>query len=686
MNNDGAVAATPVLTDLPYEVDREVVEVPMADGVLVSVKLWRPRHDRPTGTILEAIPYRKDDVSVLDDETRFGYFAGHGYVCARMDLRGSGSSGGVLLDEYSTQEQRDICEVVAWLAARPWSNGNVGMVGISWSGFNSLQVAALRPPALKAVISEASTDDRFATDVHYLGGSPLGFYMNLWGSELHLYNMRPPRSDVAAYDDWRSEWRTRLRSNVDYTALWLSHARKDAYWQQGSVQFTEGGLGCPALMVGGWADAYTDAAFRVQARQPDSTRLLIGAWGHTWPERPEPGPGIDFLAFSRRWWDHWLLGEENGIEDDPAHTFYLQEFTPSREDLDHRPGTWLAVDRPEDVARAATPRVLHPTADGRLAADRPAAAAVRHEGSLRVGARARHMLPMGVPTDLPVVQDEDDARSLCFDLEVGDDGLEILGQVELALTTVAATADASVFVRLCDVDPDGHSHLVSWGNLNLAHRDGSLPEQVRPLRPGEPEEWRLRLKHTAYRFAPGHRLRLAVSTAYWPWIWPLPDLVDLDVLVGPSTVVLPVLDRSVVRPLDAADLGTPVIAPAPELEKVDESTAYWRSEEPRPGHLVTAKGHAGYSSVGSPAEGWRLGVLEDDAEWEVEDGDPLSAVMTRRCAQEFAWDGHEATIRLTSRMSCDRDTFTVEIAEEAVLDGELFHRASSTHVVPRDHH
>ncbi len=130
--------------------------------------------------VLEAMPYRKDDNSLVDDSARFGFLAGHGYVGVRMDLRGSGTSTGVLEDEYAEQEQLDICEVIEWLSRQPWCTGDVGMTGISWSGFNCLQVAARRPPALRTVVSVHSTDDRYDNDVHHLGGSLLAFYRLQW--------------------------------------------------------------------------------------------------------------------------------------------------------------------------------------------------------------------------------------------------------------------------------------------------------------------------------------------------------------------------------------------------------------------------------------------------------------------------------------------------------------------------
>ncbi|HEX8132066.1 MAG TPA: CocE/NonD family hydrolase [Actinomycetes bacterium] len=147
------------------------VWIPMADGVRLAASLYLPASRNPCPVLLEALPYRKDDVTAGD---RAGYrrLAGeHGYAVARVDLRGTGSSEGVATDEYPPQEQADLCRVIARLAAQPWSTGAVGMYGTSYSGFNSLQVAAERPPALKAIVAIYATDDRYTDDVHYMGGA-----------------------------------------------------------------------------------------------------------------------------------------------------------------------------------------------------------------------------------------------------------------------------------------------------------------------------------------------------------------------------------------------------------------------------------------------------------------------------------------------------------------------------------
>jgi putative CocE/NonD family hydrolase len=192
-----------------------------------------------------------------------GYYAQHGYAAIRVDMRGSGESDGLLADEYLPLEQDDALAVIAWIAAQPWCNGKVGMQGKSWSGFNSLQVAARRPEALKAVITTFFTDNRYTDDIHYMGGCLLND--NLWWGGIMLAYQARPLDPAIVGEGWREAWLDRLAHMPFFPALWLAHQRYDAYWQHGSVCTDYGAIACPVLAVGGWADSYTNAVPRLIA-------------------------------------------------------------------------------------------------------------------------------------------------------------------------------------------------------------------------------------------------------------------------------------------------------------------------------------------------------------------------------------------------------------------------------------
>ncbi|MGH9294591.1 MAG: CocE/NonD family hydrolase, partial [Acidimicrobiales bacterium] len=158
------------------------VPVKLSDGTVLAARLWLPADasSRPVPAILDFLPYRQGDLMAVRDSTIYPWFAARGYACARVDLRGTGNSTGIITDEYSEAELCDGEELIAWLAAQPWCDGAVGMTGISWGGFNSLQLAARRPPALRAIITCCASDDRYSDDVHYRGGCVLAVDMLQW--------------------------------------------------------------------------------------------------------------------------------------------------------------------------------------------------------------------------------------------------------------------------------------------------------------------------------------------------------------------------------------------------------------------------------------------------------------------------------------------------------------------------
>ena len=421
-------------------------------------------------------------------------------------MRGSGESDGVLLDEYSPLEQADAVEVIAWLAAQPWCTGAVGMFGISWGGFNALQVAAHRPPALKAIITLCSTDDRYADDVHYVGGCVLGAYMLSWGSTMLALNARPPDPAVVG-ERWRDMWLERLEGSPPFVDTWLSHQRRDAYWKQGSVCEDYSAIECAVYAVGGWADAYTNAVLRLLAGLPGPKKGLIGPWAHQYPHDGVPGPAIGFLQECLRWWDHWLKGRDSGIMDEPVLRAWMQEPVEPATFHAERPGRWVA--EPSWPSGAIESRGVP------LAFD-----AAHVTGAQSTGLDCANFMGGGVAGDFPPDQRFEDGASLTWTSEPLSERLEILGFPEVVLTLAGSRPSALVAVRLCDVAADGASLLVTLGLLNLTHRDSH--EHPAPLEPGRSYDVTVRLNAIAHAFQPGRRIRVAVSPTYWPIAWPSP--------------------------------------------------------------------------------------------------------------------------------------------------------------------
>lgn len=562
-----------VVNEFPHGVERcDPVWIPLRDGVHLNARVWLPEgaSDSPVPAILEYIPYRLRDGTVLRDATHHHYFAGHGYASLRVDLRGSGDSEGVLRDEYLEQELVDGEEVLRWIAEQPWCDGNVGMIGISWGGFNGLQLAERRPPQLKAVVSVCSTDDRYADDVHYMGGCLLGDNLS-WASTMFALNSLPPDPAVVG-ERWREMWQARLEGSGLWLSTWLEHPHRDAYWQHGSICENFDAVQAPVLAVSGWADGYSNAVPRLVKNLPGVCKGLIGPWSHKYPHLGEPGPATGFLQACLRWWDQWLKGEDTGVEQDPALRVWMQDSVPPAARYAQRPGRWVA----EPTWPSSHIRSWRlPLAPGRLRLDETSPdeeSALSVQSPLSCGLYAGKWCSYAAGPDLPADQREEDGGSLVFETPPLDEPLEILGAPEVALELSVNRPVAMIAVRLCDVAPDGRSTRVTYGLLNLTHRDSHAAPT--PLTPGRRYRVSVTLNDIAQAFPAGHRLRLSLSTSYWPLAWPSPEPVRLTVFDRPSALHLPVRPP---RPEDErlADFGEAQGAPIPASTQVEQGENAW---------------------------------------------------------------------------------------------------------------
>ncbi|MEJ2603839.1 MAG: CocE/NonD family hydrolase [Gammaproteobacteria bacterium] len=558
--------------NLPCSVrELEHVEVPMPDGVRLSLRIWMPEDamSKAVPAILEYIPYRKRFGTAARDAITHPYLAGHGYACVRADLRGSGESEGVLEDEYLQQELDDGFELIRWIAAQPWCDGNVGMMGISWGGFNALQIAAMQPPALKAIVTLSSTDDRYADDVHHMGGCLLGDNLS-WASTMFSYNSLPPDPALVG-ERWRDMWFERLEGSGLWLARWLAHQRRDAYWRHGSVCEDYGAIRCPVYAVSGWSDGYSNAVFRLLRNLDVPRKGLIGPWSHKYPHIGLPGPAIDFLGEMLRWWDHWLKGIRTDVMDGPMLRVWMQDSVPPTTSYLERPGRWLG--EPEWPSPNIEEFTLRLTRHHLRPVDTPVEPhAIGLQSPLTVGLFAGKWCSYAAGPDLAHDQRHEDGGALVFQTDPLEEDTEILGATVAKLEVSADRPVAMLAVRLSDVQPDGRATRVSYGLLNLTHRNGSgRPE---PLRPGHRYRVQVRLNEAAHRFPAGHRLRLAVSTSYWPLAWPAPEPVRIELHVEGSRLVLPVRPR---RPAEEPleDFGEPRGAPALERHVIAGEHHNW---------------------------------------------------------------------------------------------------------------
>ncbi|KOG41148.1 CocE/NonD family hydrolase [Streptomyces decoyicus] len=553
------------VSNLPYKTtEEEHVTIPMSDGTRLSARIWRPisSDQQPVPAVLEYIPYRKRDLSAVRDSIHHPYLAGHGYACVRVDLRGTGESEGVLRDEYLEQEQADAEEVLAWLADQPWCDGSTGMMGISWGAFAALQVAARRPPSLRAIVIASFTDDRYADDMHYMGGALLSDNLAEAGT-MFAYATCPPDPAVVG-ERWREMWHERLENTKPWALEWLRHQRRDAYWEHASVCENYQDVRCPVLASSGWADGYSNAVTRLLSHLDVPRKGLIGPWSHKFPHLGEPGPAIGYLQEVVAWWDHWLKGVDNGVMDGPMLQTWMQDSVPPSTSYEDRPGRW--VGEPTWPSPHIQP-VTHPLSRHRIGApatepsgdDAEEGDGLTVQSPLSVGQFAGKWASYNAPPDLPYDQREEDGGSLVFDTDVLTDPVEILGSPTVELDLSVSEPVAMVAARLSDVAPDGQATRVTYGLLNLTHRNATGAPET--LEPGTRYRATVQLNGVAQAFPPGHRIRLSLSTSYWPLAWPPPKPVLLTVHEGSSSLTLPVRPTREPDHLPQRPFGEPEGAP-----------------------------------------------------------------------------------------------------------------------------
>jgi putative CocE/NonD family hydrolase len=653
--------------------------IPMPDGTLLAARLFLPADAdvRPTGVVLEYLPYRKRDGYRYRDDVAGAALAKTGIGFIRVDIRGTGESDGVMIDEYMPVEQQDALDVLAWIARQTWCNGNLGMRGISYGSFTALQAAEKAPPSLKAIVSTCGTELRYVDDVHYRGGCLIQDQFD-WAMEWQVVLRAAPDPQIVGQDRWRAMWQARLAVTQPLSIIWDRHQTLDGYWQNGSMQDYRA-VKCAIFNVGGMQDCYVDSALRMMERAPVPQKALIGPWSHKWPGYPDPpgyhaasgmpsavangnpGPGVDWLPIEARWWRHWLLGEANGIMDEPRFWAFREDLPPGANYPHDTAGRWIGEDN--WPAADIKPEILYMNKDG-LAPRAGAQALLAHRTNLTIGFASRESDATGDPDTFWREQSGDDALCLCFDSEPLAQPLDVMGQPLLAIRVRADRPVAKLCCRLTEVMADGKSHYVSYGVLNLTHRaSDSAPT---PLKPGQDYDVALTCQFACYRFAAGSRIRVAVSETWWPVVWPSPELVTLHVTTGVSRLTLPT------RPLRADD-------PAPPFTIYHERYASDRTQSPYdegrlqgvdvsgpPEHrryvLVTGSDQVAREKVPDIAtvygEAYRL-------ERTIVAGDPTSAAMEAEAINTYDRPDWHIKLRAWCRCRCDATAFIQEETFEA---------------------
>lgn len=642
-----------VKTDYPCKVKKiEHVWIEMSDGAKLAATIWLPEDatDNPVPTLLEYIPYRKNDFTAIRDSARHPYFAGHGYASMRVDIRGTGDSDEILRDEYLKQEQDDALEVLDWIVNQDWSTDSIGMFGKSWGGFNSLQVAARQHPALKTVLTLCSTDDRYSDDVHYRGGNILASDMLWWASTMLSYNARPQDPDVVG-DDWRSNWLDRIENTPPFVEEWLRHQRRDDYWKHGSICENYQDVNIPVFVVSGWQDGYTDPVFRLLEYLPKESKGLIGPWAHEYPEVATPEPAIGFLQEALRWWDYWLKGKDTGIMDDPKLTAWVQESEKPAVSYEERPGKWVAEKAwPSNTIKQETLYL----ADQRLTNQVPQSANILVPSMQEHGLYAGIFCPFGQPGDLPADQRLENGKAVVFTSDPFTDAVDLLGHPIFHARFSADQENALIAVRLMDKAPTGESTLISWGMVNLNHLTSH--EHPEKLIPGKVYDVKVQLDSLGQQIPAGHRLEVAVSPTYWSKAWPSPKPVNLTLYPGEGTRIELPTRKPQEADQTAGKFDSPETAPIMDREVLrKEARTYDIIHQP----IDQIWKVVDYSDEGSrrlPDNGIEYGSINKNT-YTIKENDPLSAHV--KCEWELTIGRGDWQTKLitNSEMSSDLEHF-----------------------------
>ena len=645
-----------IRVEFPHQVvEHADLGIVLGDGCRLSARAWLPAAAGKYPAILEFLPYRKRDGTAERDALTHPYFAGHGYACLRVDMRGSGDSEGLLHDEYTQQELADAVEVIHWIAAQAWSNGRVGMMGISWGGFNALQVAALNPEPLKAIITLCSTVDRYADDIHYKGGCLLNENLG-WGATMWSYCSRPPDPELVG-DRWRELWLQRLHAQKFWPITWLQHQRRNDYWRHGSICEDYSAIKAATLAVGGWGDAYKNAVGEIVARLSAPAKGIIGPWVHKYPHFAVPEPRIGFLQEALRWWDRWLLERDTGVEQDPNLRIYVMEHLPPARWYERRPGRWLGLSAyPESSWTLEVPGTRLP---------------VTINSPQDCGSEAGEYCAIWLGPEMPGEQSPDDSRSFCYDSAVLDEAMTIVGRPRVRLHLAAEQRSVKLVARLCAVAPDGASSRVSYGAINLAYCQWHSKSNKLLA------ELSFELDAIGYQLPAGHKLRLALSTSYWPLLWPAPGAGAVSLLQ--ASLSLPLLAA---EPEPVSFAAHESAAPAPLVNIRPAAHQREPGSDPASG-VVSLKIVDDFGANRNEATGLTTGSVAREL-WSIHPDDPNSARGQCHWTQQLQRPGWDIRTEARAQMRSDADNFYLEAELEAFANGELALQKRLTESIARD--
>ena len=642
--------------------------IPMPDGVQLAATLYMPADLQPgqrVPVLLEYLPYRKDDDDAVSDYGHHAYFARHGYVGARVDIRGFGNSGGVQPPrEYSAQEQEDGERVIAWLARQRWSNGKVGMLGISWGGFNSIQMAMRRPPALKAILAVAATEALFTEDVHYMDGI---MHVDEFEVSMDLDQGRSGAPGFPLDEDTLAKRMDSTPWSLDY----FRHQRNGAFWRAPIRRLQD--IQIPCFLIGGLQDGYRNSVVRMLEQVPAPVHAWVGPWNHDFPNESIYGPRAEWRDQAVRWFDHWLKGIDNGVEHDPRVVFYQQQGHPPGAEPQDVPGEWRAESWPP----AGLKSVSWFLAPNHQLTPAPAAAATDH---------LRYVPSAGVEAgfwwgELLADQRPVDAYSLTYDSAPLEEDVAMLGRAHVRLLASADAPLADWFVRLEDVAQDGRVTAITGAGLNGAQRQST--DRPEPLVPGTEYRLDIDLYLSSWVWTRGHRIRVAVANAQWPMLWPTPYPMTTTLRLGGtegSSIALPIVP---VHGPSAPPFAQPELVEKPSQITTTGDYAWpgtWTLERDE------ATGRSTVTWRGTSALHFPWGSYDHHEQliYRVDDAHPADSAVEGDGESVEKLTDRVLTYRGHLRFTSDATTFHYAYTRELLRDGSIVRTRSWHEDIPRD--
>lgn len=669
-----AAASLPGFTVEPpsppaYGARMERVWIPMKDGVRLAATLYMPdgaKPDEKFPALLDYLPYRKDDGTAAGDYPKHAYFAHRGYVSARVDIRGFGASEGVPTErEYSEQEQIDGEQIIHWLATQPWSNGNVGMFGISWGGFNALQMAMRHPPELKAIIAVDATAELFHDDVHYVDGM-----MHIDEFELNM-DMAP---GFTGAPDYTLDEKV-LSPHFDaapWSLLYMKHQHDGPFWRGPVRPYSD--IKVPCFVIGGLQDGYRDSVTDMLAQTKAPVKAIMGPWNHSFPNDADFGPRVEWRDQAVRWWDYWLKGRDTGVLRDPKLVIFMQHWRPPDPKLETVPGEWRREDSwPPPDAKNQT---MFLQANHTLANAAAEASVHQLKYVPAIGVEAGFWWGELLSDVRPV-----DAFSLVYDSAPLQEEVAILGRPQVLLRVSATAPLADWFARLSDVAPDGTVTQITGAGLNGAQRESM--SEPRDLEPGKVYRLDIEMHLTSWVFPKGHRIRAAISNALWPMVWPTPYAMTTSLQLGGangSQLVLPVVP--------VKDSTPPAFAPPEPLE---QRTDIHSEGFPWPGEWTVERDEArqrttvhwkGKDEAEFP---WGKETDYENMSYDIDDARPEVNSVHGEAESIFALKGRVLTWRGHLSVTSDARNFYYKYTRELLKDGTLIRTKTWQETIPRDH-